>query len=256
MNENLNEAPVIFSEDAELIKRHLIGYENLEILTQTRFFVEGPVKVYMPLRIEHASQVSIGGNSYLNSARIRVATAIGRYCSLAQDLVAGDPNHPVDWLSTSSFQYNNREKFGWHELMRDFEDEGIPGRAKAAIFGRRITIGNDVWIGGGVRLLRGVTIGDGAIIAAGALVAKDVPPYAIVGGVPARVIRFRFPPELVARLLKLEWWLFNPSQLSGRKFSSATKLVSELEALKSEEVPRWERSFVEIKRSKPIKKLP
>ena len=67
-------------------------------------------------------------------------------------------------------------------------------------------IGNDVWVGFGATILSGVTIGDGAVIGARALVAKDVPPYAIVGGVPAKVIKYRFDDATIGRLLKLKWW--------------------------------------------------
>lgn len=67
-------------------------------------------------------------------------------------------------------------------------------------------IGNDVWIGANAIILQGVTIGDGAIIAAGAVVTKDVPPYAIVGGVPAKVIKYRFSDEVILKLLQIKWW--------------------------------------------------
>lgn len=248
MKENIRATSLVSADDRTTMRKHLLGYEKVEIPAKTRFLVEGPVHVMTALKIHQTSQVSVAGNSYLMSARIRVATAIGRYCSLAQDLVIGDPNHPINWLSTSPFQYNNSEKFGWHEMMHDFEGESIAQSAKAAIFGRRVTIGNDVWIGGGVRILRGVTIGDGAIVAAGAVVSKDVPPYAIVGGV-SRIIRYRFSAELIERLVKLKWWLIHPSQLSGRKFSDAADIVSDLEELVKCGARMWDRCFVEIKPS-------
>jgi hypothetical protein len=74
-------------------------------------------------------------------------------------------------------------------------------------------IGNDVWIGGGVIVLQGTTIGDGAVIAAGAVVTRDVAPYAVVAGVPARVLKYRFSPEQVEYLLRLRWWDLPPAQL-------------------------------------------
>ncbi len=71
---------------------------------------------------------------------------------------------------------------------------------------KRVKIGNDVWIGYGALIVGGVTIGDGACIGAGAIVTKDVPPYAIVGGVPAKVLKYRFPEQIIAKLLDEKWW--------------------------------------------------
>src|SRR5690606_40549227 len=79
----------------------------------------------------------------------------------------------------------------------------------------RVSVGSDVWIGAGSIVLDGISIGDGAIIAAGAVVNKDVPPYAIVGGVPARIIRYRFDEETRAALLEWRWWDLDNSKLQA-----------------------------------------
>lgn len=76
-----------------------------------------------------------------------------------------------------------------------------------------VCIGNDVWLGANSTILSGITIGNGAVVAAGAVVTKSVPPYAIVGGVPARVIKFRFPPEIINSLLQVAWWDWHPQKL-------------------------------------------
>jgi len=118
---------------------------------------------------------------------------IGKYCSLASDItIISGGIHPVDWVSTFPF----RAKF---DLEGKFED-GMP-YTKGDII-----IGNDVWIGTGVTILSGVTIGHGAIIAAGALISKDVEPYAIVGGVPGKIIHFRFNEKQINLLLEIKWW--------------------------------------------------
>lgn len=119
---------------------------------------------------------------------------IGRFSSIADGvtiLLGG--NHRVDWVTTYPFS--------------EFEDwpsaHGITGHPATK---GDVRIGNDVWIGNGATILSGVTIGDGAVIGARALVTKDVPPYAIVGGNPARLLRMRFAPETVASLLACAWW--------------------------------------------------
>jgi acetyltransferase-like isoleucine patch superfamily enzyme len=124
---------------------------------------------------------------------VKTKLIIGKYCSIARNvrIVAGGI-HPVDWVSTYPF----RAKF---DLPGKFED-GIPASKG------NIVIGNDVWLGAKVTILSGVTIGDGAVIGAGSLVNKDVPPYAIVGGLPAKLIRYRFSDEVIKSLLDIKWW--------------------------------------------------
>lgn len=97
------------------------------------------------------------------------------------------------------------------------------------ITGDQVKIGNDVWIGGKVIILRDVTIGDGAIIAGGAVVTKDVPPYAIVGGVPARVLRYRHPQHIIDRLLAIKWWDYEPMGLSGLDFADVAACLDGIE---------------------------
>jgi acetyltransferase-like isoleucine patch superfamily enzyme len=120
---------------------------------------------------------------------------IGKFCSIADNVVIVTDGHRTDWITMYPFNCMAVEK--WPEVR------GITGHPACK---GDVVIGNDVWIGHGATILAGVTIGDGAVIAARAVVAGDVAPYAIVGGVPAREIKKRFPPETVSKLLELKWW--------------------------------------------------
>jgi len=199
---------------------HVEGRARLKHQRVSRVRIEGPVRFMGPTVSKTA--LEIGAFSYLVGGVIDSCSSIGRYCSLAAGVRIGEPDHPTDWLSTSPFQYDG-SRFGWHPSA----DDGAPLRAEG--FSRPpATIGNDVWIGANAVVLRGVHVGDGAVVAAGAVVTKDVPPYAIVGGVAGKVIRYRFEPELVADLLDVAWWRFSPNQLAGLRFDDPRAAVAEL----------------------------
>lgn len=94
-------------------------------------------------------------------------------------------------------------------------------------------IGNDVWLGANVFIKRGVEVGDGAIVAAGAVVVKDVPPYAIVGGNPATIIRYRFENEIILLLLDLKWWSLNEDMLKDLHYDDILACINEIQARKN-----------------------
>ncbi len=128
---------------------------------------------------------------------------IGKYCSISWDVTIGATLHPLDRITTHSFTY--RQQFG------------IVERDDSLCY-KRTQIGNDVWIGCNSVVLPGVTVFDGAVIGAGAVVTKDVPPYAIVAGVPARIIRFRFKSEEIDLLMKLKWWDFSDDVIKNNLY--------------------------------------
>jgi phosphonate metabolism protein (transferase hexapeptide repeat family) len=139
----------------------------------------------------------LGDFSYLGEGCMISDTRIGRFCAIAARVRIGAPNHPIDRPSLHRFTYC--PEYYCETASRDasfFHDRR----------GDRVVIENDVWIGHAVIVLPGVTVGNGAVLAAGAIVTRDVAPYTIVAGVPARPIRERFNREIVARLSQIAWW--------------------------------------------------
>lgn len=118
---------------------------------------------------------------------------IGSFCSIANDVMVGLGQHPTHLLSTNSVFYKRgiTDRFA---RPVDYDEEP------------RTYIGNDVWLGNGAVVMDGVHIGDGAIVASRAVVTKDVPPYAVVGGVPAKVLKYRFAEDVIAAIEKTRWW--------------------------------------------------
>ncbi len=121
--------------------------------------------------------------------------SIGRFCAIAAEVrfIMNGANHSMDGFSTYPFAIFGK---GWEEQGLDWSKNGRGDTV----------IGNDVWIGRGATIMPGVTVGDGAIVATGAVVAADVPAYGIAAGNPAKVVKHRFPPDIVERLLAVAWW--------------------------------------------------
>ncbi len=149
------------------------------------------------LRGAKLNHVTVGNYSRIGVNCQLTNVSIGNFSVVAKDSVIGLGQHPTNYLTPHSIFYK-KNNWGWHES--DWRED-IPFQES-----RRIIIGNDVWIGRHCMIQDGVNIGDGAIIATGSVVTKDVPPYAIVGGIPAKVIRYRFNAEIIKRLLEIRWW--------------------------------------------------
>lgn len=146
---------------------------------------------------------TVGAYSYCSYDCNIINARIGKFCSLANEIIIGGDEHPMEWLSTSPVFQDVKhsgpaKKFARHTLP----------------VAKETVIGNDVWIGDRAIIKQGVTVGDGAVIGAGAIVTKDVPPYAVVAGVPAKVIKYRFDEETIRQLLEIKWWDMTESELS------------------------------------------
>lgn len=194
--------------------------------------------------LEH--ECFIGAFSYAVSGYMAGVT-IGRYCSFGESIQIGRQNHPVDWVSTSPYFYlpsSNVCGVG-EDLLSELGCNTARVYHKPSTSLVRTEIGNDVWIGHGAMIKAGVSIGSGAIVAAGSVVVKDVEPYSIVGGNPARHIRFRIPERLIGRFLDVSWWRFTPKQLMGVDMSLPELAIDQLEALAKDESP-YEQSFLKI----------
>lgn len=141
------------------------------------------------------SKYEIGDGTYGNPKVLwseQANLVIGKYCSIAEGVIITlGGNHRVDWVTTYPFSDIHPEARGFRGHPQSKGD---------------VVIGHDVWIGRDSLILSGVTIGNGAVVGAGSVVTKDVAPYEIVAGNPARHLRFRFSPDTVARLQEIEWW--------------------------------------------------
>ena len=142
------------------------------------------------------AESSFGDYSYVANDSDITYTTLGRFCSIAAQVRINPGNHPLDRVALSHFTYRS-SAYGL-------------GADDAAFFdwrrSHRVVLANDVWIGHGAVVLPGITIGNGAAIGAGAVVSRDVPAFAVAVGVPARVVRFRFAPEVVEALQRIAWW--------------------------------------------------
>ena len=150
--------------------------------------------VYLAKGVDIRKDVTIGAYSYCNrGTTIFKGCKIGNYCSIGYNVHIGPPEHPLNFYSTSPniYRFNNiKDLCSWP--MDDILNPVI--------------IGNDVWIGSNAVVLQGCMVGDGAVIAAGSIVTHDVAPYTVVGGVPAKVIKERFSPQIKQLLLESHWW--------------------------------------------------
>lgn len=149
-------------------------------------------------------ECELGEYSYVQQSSFLLRTSVGKFCSIADHVRTGFGNHPTQMISTwPGFYYDTTP-----ELKYTFHNDAPVIDVFRTVGGGKflVEIGNDVWIGSHVLIMDGVKIGDGAVIAAGAVVTKDVEPYAIYGGVPAKFIKYRFPQDKIDFLLKLKWW--------------------------------------------------
>jgi phosphonate metabolism protein (transferase hexapeptide repeat family) len=170
------------------------------------------------------AECELGDYSYIERGVEAIYTRIGKFCAIAAHARINALGHPVERVSQHKITYRPNEYFLFAKVDKTFRE---------ARRQKRVEIGHDVWIGHGAIIMPGVSIGHGAVVAAGAVVTKDVAPYDIVGGVPARHIKWRFAESIRTRIISLGWWDWPHDKLG--------QAVEDMRALSPDEfLEKWE----------------
>ena len=170
---------------------------------------------------------NIGEYSYICKTTIVSNAKIGKFCSVANHAVIGLWGHPMTTLTTSPFIYSRSKVQLMGDILVDEKDLYVPPPRPES---ETVTVlGNDVWVGYRAIVMPGVKIGDGAVVAAGAIVTHDVPPYAIVAGVPAKVVKYRFDEDTIRKLEELKWWDYPKNFIVKLPFGDINKCITMLE---------------------------
>lgn len=161
--------------------------------------VNTKAKVWGHCKMFHTS---LGDYSYVGPHSRITYAEVGKFCSIAGDVIVGMGTHTLDKLSTSPIFTECKNGTG-QKWVNETNAEPF----------QKVKVGNDVWIGTRAMIMGGVHIGNGAVVGAGAIVTKDVPPYAIVAGIPAKIIRYRFSDEMIEKLETSQWWTLDDDVL-------------------------------------------
>ena len=179
-------------------------YRKINVFLDTKVIFSPETFFGSYCRIHGRSCVSdshIGSYTYIGDGCELIGCKIGNFCSLAGNIQIVNSTHPTrDFVSTSPAFHSTKGQCGTFFVKEDCFEQVLLKDGFSAI------IGNDVWVGQNVLIIGGLEIGNGSIIAAGSIVTKDVPPYAIVGGVPAKIIRYRFTDDQISKLMADQWW--------------------------------------------------
>lgn len=231
-------------------KRRKFRDKYIKRKIQVNYEIEKDLTIEHPTDISNIDKIPrgscIGKYTCISDVHFYGAIKIGRYCTVAETARVGACNHPINFLTTHTIAYysghNLHYDTDYMEIKRQHEynyyNNKNNSRMEKFIQEQKaegdyyVVIGNDVWIATNTVILSGVTIGDGAVIAAGAIVTKDVPPYAVVGGVPARILKYRFDEKTIEKLLELKWWNYDLKDIKHLDFTDVESCIKELEKMK------------------------
>ncbi len=243
--------------EAKTVIRMSNGKNGIDVRKRTNIGAWGQkndMVIETPFRIEGGivQADNIGAFSYINdNAYIRGLTSLGRFCAIGPNVMIGMPEHSIQSISPHIIFPNYDCK--WAEDFSDYLDGNyetvklIRDHQNAELSDKQhVTIGNDVWIGGCTVISRGVNIGDGAVIAAGSVVTKDVPSYAIVGGVPAKLIKYRFEDSVIDKLEELRWWTYGPSIMKGCDITNIKETLAVIESRINSGFSEYEAELITI----------
>lgn len=188
------------------LKKMLIKEQEQSFIKQEQHYQKW--KSFENVNLKHTT---VGTYSYIAHNSIIHNCSIGKFSSIGPNVVIGFGEHPISFLSTSPIFYTNENMF--QESLHSHNS--FNGKLD-------VKIGNDVWIGASVFIKNGISIGDGAIIGACSVVTKDVPPYAIVIGVPAKILKYRFDTQEIEKLLRIKWWDWDIEKIKLNKESFTT----------------------------------
>ncbi|KPA10911.1 acetyltransferase [Candidatus Magnetomorum sp. HK-1] len=206
----LNQKKILFDRQIDKLQNSWIRFKNEEEIE--------PYSCFCGLPKNSVISICKTGSFTYSRAHLKPDMIIGRYCSIAEDLDFFGGRHPIERISTSPFVYDHSISF----LSKALKDKGVTNFKS---YPRKndgedpIEIGNDVWIGKGVTLSNGIKIGNGVVVGAKSVVTKNIPHYAIVAGVPAKIIRYRFNGNIINRLLQIKWWDYHFADFNGIDFS-------------------------------------
>jgi len=215
---------------------------NLFVSNQTEIPASPDVVIRIPKNISFENYTSSHGQLYEAGAftfsenPVTEARA-GRYCSIGRTLSAMGERHPLEEVTSSAFTYCYFPHYKKAQFVRAHEQllgNAYPPKMPPIATGRLPLLEHDVWIGQQVILQRGITLHTGCVVGAGSVVTKDVPPYTIVAGNPARTIRKRFSAELCQRLLATQWWNYHPKVLFEFERTEPVRFCMRMEAALAE----------------------
>lgn len=235
--------PLLGSTQKEILIRHEITFTNCNNSDDIRLPIGVNIEFESPVDIRRGfyNIKRVGAFSYFGGgdSTYHSVGSIGRFCSIAANCHIGTPDHPINYITSHGLIRMHSWLDKWPKATSSLKNQSLQSvvdcrqhwidRQNNEQRYQPVEIGNDVWIGEGVFISPGVKIGDGAVIAARSVVTKDVEAYSIVGGVPAKIIKYRFDKDIISKLLSLKWWDYGLTAIQGANFIDISDTIETIE---------------------------